>query len=134
MSKIMLQHPESQKERYAVTGFSFTSFFFGFIPLLFRKNLKWTGIYLAMLVVFIIVLIILGVLMNLSEKSIDSLSNALGMGIGIGWASIINRLHLRDLLAQGYRITDFGDSDAAAVSKFAGMDVTGAESTASVFE
>jgi Protein of unknown function (DUF2628) len=134
MAKLLLRHSQTGMERYGVYGFSVTSFFFGPIPLIFRKSWKWSLLYVAMLLVYMLVFVIIAALLQMSEKTIDTISNASGMGIGVAWASIINRLHLKDLLKQGYRIYNFGDKTPEQVSKFVGEDVTGIEQTTKVFE
>ncbi|MED1201779.1 hypothetical protein [Heyndrickxia acidicola] len=70
-------------------GFSWTTFFFGFLPALFRGDLKWAAI----------MLIIEGVL--------GSFTFGIGAGItGIVFSFVYNKIHIKDLLEKGYRPAD----------------------------
>ncbi|UTR13865.1 DUF2628 domain-containing protein [Salipaludibacillus sp. LMS25] len=67
-------------------GFSWTTFFFGLFPALFRGDLKWAAI------IFIITLIV-GI-------------STMGFGVsipGIIFSFIYNKLYIKDLLEKGYR-------------------------------
>ncbi len=134
MAALKLEHPDTGKVRTAVTGFSVTSLFFGFIPLIFRQAWKWLLIYAGAFLALVIILTAIILIFDTSDKGIDQISRILGIGFNAGWASSINRLHLRDLLKNGYRIVDFGNTTPEVVSKFAGMDVGGVGQTASIFE
>jgi len=78
--KIILANKLTQMKREAPVGFSWTVFFFGFFPPLFRSDWKW----------FIIILIL----------------NILTWGLaGIVFAFLYNKLYIKDLLKDGYRLT-----------------------------
>ncbi len=78
--KIILSNKLTQMKREAPVGFSWTTFFFGFFPPLFRGDWKWFGIIL--------------------------LLNLLTWGLaGFVFAFLYNKLHIKDLLNNGYRLT-----------------------------
>lgn len=67
-------------------GFSWTTFFFGFIPALFRGDLKWA------------------VIIILLEIALGSFTFGFGTGIvTIIFGFIYNKLHIKDLIEKGYK-------------------------------
>ncbi|MBM7097989.1 DUF2628 domain-containing protein [Bacillus sp. H-16] len=67
-------------------GFSWTTFFFGFFPALFRGDLKWAAI------------------MFITAVAIGFLTMGFGTSIpGIIFSFIYNKLYIKDLLEKGYR-------------------------------
>lgn len=90
---ITLTNPRTNQVRQAKIGFSWTTFFFGFFPALFRGDWKW-GLIIAVL-----------------EIVTGSFTIGIGGGIvAIIFAFIYNKLYINDLLSNGY--TPAGDSDA----------------------
>lgn len=76
-SKITFTNKNTGQYKTAPTGFSWTMFFFGIIPALFREDWKWAGI---------------GLLLNL-----------LTFGCGtIILSFFYNKLHIKDLLKNGF--------------------------------
>ncbi|PID05884.1 MULTISPECIES: hypothetical protein [unclassified Sporosarcina] len=70
-------------------GFSWTTFFFGFFPALFRGDLKWAAI------MFILAL------------AAGSFTLGLGAWIpGLVFSFIYNKIYIKDLIERGYRPTD----------------------------
>lgn len=70
-------------------GFSWTTFFFGFLPALFRGDLKWA----------IIMLII--------EAVLGSFTLGFGAFItGIVFAFIYNKIYIKELIEKGYQPAD----------------------------
>jgi hypothetical protein len=134
MTKILLRHPDTGKERYGVLGLSFTSVLFGGIPLLFRRAWKLFGYWVLFLLAYGVVFSVMTALLGMSEGNMDRANNVTGMGLAVGWGSFINRLHLRDLIKQGYQVYNFGKSSPEDVSKFIGLDVNAVQDTAQVFE
>jgi len=70
----------------AKVGFSWTTFFFGFFPALFRGDLKWA-------IIMFIVAAAIGIF-------------TLGFGAWVVWlifAFIYNKAYIRELLEKGYR-------------------------------
>ncbi|MBT2756723.1 DUF2628 domain-containing protein [Mesobacillus foraminis] len=70
-------------------GFSWTTFFFGFFPALFRGDLKWA-----------VIMFITGALIGVFT---------LGFGAwipGIVFSFIYNKLYIKELLEKGYRPAD----------------------------
>ncbi|SFF31544.1 hypothetical protein SAMN04487969_12528 [Paenibacillus algorifonticola] len=70
-------------------GFSWTTFFFGFFPALFRGDLKWAAIML-------VAAIAVGIF-------------TLGIGAwlpGIVFSFIYNKMYIKELLEKGYRPAD----------------------------
>ncbi|MGP4073288.1 DUF2628 domain-containing protein [Piscibacillus sp. B03] len=67
-------------------GFSWTTFFFGFFPALFRGDLKWAAI------------------MFISMTAIGSFTLGVGAWIlGIIFAFVYNKLYIKDLIEKGYQ-------------------------------
>ncbi len=83
-SKLNLKHPEFEVTKEAPVGFSWTVFFFGFLPPLFRGDYKWA------IVMLIAALVTFG------------LSNLIFM-------FIYNNLYLKSLLETGYTSIDSED-------------------------
>ena len=81
MAKLTLQHPNTGIIKTAPLGFSWTTLFFGALPALFRGDFKWFFIQALLSVLFIPVLI---------------------------FPFIYNRIHLRRLLEQGYKVQSTG--------------------------
>ncbi len=80
-SKLNLKHPEFEVTKEAPVGFSWTVFFFGFLPPLFRGDWKWA------IVMLIAALVTFGI------------SNLIFM-------FIYNKLYLKSLLEVGYTSVD----------------------------
>ncbi|BFH18012.1 DUF2628 domain-containing protein [Paenibacillus melissococcoides] len=80
-------------------GFSWTTFFFGFFPALFRGDLKWAAI-----------MFICAVLFGLFT---------LGLGAwipGIIFSFIYNKMYIRELMEKGYRPAN-AETEAALQAK-----------------
>ncbi|MBF0787797.1 MULTISPECIES: DUF2628 domain-containing protein [unclassified Streptococcus] len=97
--KINLVSPAGQINQ-APVGFSWTAFFFGFFVPLFRKDWKWTGI------MFGVGLVVgtLGYRLGISY---------LGIGVGVVWGMLYNKLYIKELLAKGW--TPATDLDAEVI-------------------
>jgi len=80
-STLNLKHPEFEVTKQAPVGFSWTVFFFGFLPPLFRGDWKWS------LIILIAALFTFG------------LSTLIFM-------FIYNKLYLKSLLEEGYTSVD----------------------------
>ena len=83
-AKVNLKHPEFEVIKEAPVGFSWTVFFFGFFPPIFRGDWKWG------LIILVAAVITLG------------LSSLIFM-------FIYNKLYLKSLLEQGYTSIDSDD-------------------------
>ncbi|WP_461213351.1 DUF2628 domain-containing protein [Lacticaseibacillus sp. GG6-2] len=86
---INLTNPRTHQIKQPKVGFSWTTFFFGFFPALFRGDWKWA---------LIIALI-------------QILTGTFTFGISVGVVSIIfafiyNKLYINDLLRDGYQPSD----------------------------
>ncbi|MBU7562636.1 DUF2628 domain-containing protein [Pediococcus ethanolidurans] len=86
---INLSNPVTKQVKQAKVGFSWTTFFWGFWPALFRGDWKWFAILIA----------------------IDIVTGAFTLGIGTGIANIIfafiyNKLYINDLLNAGWKPAD----------------------------
>lgn len=84
-------------------GWSWTTFFFGFFPALFRGDWKW-GLIIAL---------------------IQIITGTFTMGISVSIISIIfaiiyNKIYINDLLKQGYRPTDQTSADLLRQRGFIG--------------
>lgn len=93
--RITLQHPNGLVER-AYVGWSWTSFFFGGMPALFRGDALGFSIWAASFIVCLLI----GMPFLIAQC--------------IGWAVIYNRWHSRRLIEKGYKVvqSDFGISEA----------------------
>jgi hypothetical protein len=70
-------------------GFSWTTFFFGFFPALFRGDLKWAAIMFIMAAV------------------VGTFTLGFGAWIpGIIFSFVYNKIYIKDLLEKGYRPAD----------------------------
>ncbi|WP_160033837.1 DUF2628 domain-containing protein [Paenibacillus sp. An7] len=79
-------------------GFSWTTFFFGFFPALFRGDLKWAAIMFILSVIFA--------------------SFTLGIGAwicGIVFSFVYNKIYIKELLEKGYRPVN--ESDRAVLER-----------------
>ena len=72
-------------------GFSWTTFFFGFFPALFRGDFKWAVIQFACQAV-----------VSVLAYSINPNLSELGWLVGIIFSFFYNQLYIKDLLAKGY--------------------------------
>lgn len=86
---INLSDPTTGQSKKAKIGFSWTTFFFGFFPAVFREDWKWAAI------IFMIEMIV----------SIPTLGFGFSV-IGIIFSFFYNKLYIKDLLKKGYRPAD----------------------------
>ena len=90
-------------------GFSWTTFFFGFFPALFRGDLKWAAI------------------MFITAAAVGAFTLGFGAWIpGIIFSFIYNKIFIKELLEKGYRPAD--ESSHALLQSsgiIAGNSVTG---------
>ncbi len=101
---ITLKHATSGILKECPTGFSFTTFFFGFFVPLFRKDFKWAAIMLVASIAY-------GVL--LEELNISAGS---GIAIPMVFGFYYNEQYIKDALEKGYVPAD-EPSHAWLVSK-----------------
>ncbi|MBM7551169.1 DUF2628 domain-containing protein [Thalassobacillus pellis] len=70
-------------------GFSWTTFFFGFFPALFRGDLKWAAI------------------MFITAALVGAFTLGFGAWIpGIIFSFVYNKIYIKDLMEKGYRPSD----------------------------
>lgn len=89
--QVTLQNRSTNQYRNVKVGFSWTTFFFGFFPALFRGDWKWAAI---------------GFLISLVVGSIT-----MGFGVivfDIIWAWVYNKLYTKDLISSGYEPSNQG--------------------------
>ncbi|MDG0809075.1 DUF2628 domain-containing protein [Cohnella rhizosphaerae] len=73
----------------AKVGFSWTTFFFGFFPALFRGDLKWAAI------------------MFVASAAVGAFTLGFGAWVpGIIFSFIYNKMYIKELLEKGYRPAD----------------------------
>jgi len=88
---ITFENPNTGAMKVAPVGFSWTTFFFGFFPALFRGDWKWA-------IIMLILLILTG-----------------GLAVLV-FMFIYNKLYIKDLIKSGYKAKSIalGDLDTAA--------------------
>ncbi|CAK17828.1 hypothetical protein [Pseudomonas entomophila] len=91
-TSIMFKNPKTGAFKEAPVGFSWTTFFFGFFPALFRGDWKYAAIQFALQIV------------------------TLGLS-GFVFAFIYNKLYIHDLIGSGFMAQSIskGDMDYASV-------------------
>ena len=91
---ITLKHATSGILKECPTGFSFTTFFFGFFVPLFRKDFKWAAIMLVAGIAYGIFL---------EEMNITAAS---GIGLSFCFGFYYNEQYIKDMLEKGYLPAD----------------------------
>ncbi|WIM05056.1 MAG: hypothetical protein OHM77_10160 [Candidatus Nitricoxidivorans perseverans] len=102
---IYLENPKTGQLREAPVGFSWTTLFFGPIPMLFRSHWKWAAIFT------ILAIITMG------------LSN-------IVFAFLINKLCIKDLIGDGFKAKSVRVGTLDQVSLALGFSIPALESAA----
>jgi hypothetical protein len=100
---VMMKHPGTGVSKKGFFGFSWTTFFFGGFPAIFRGEI---GLGLVVMVVDIV---------------------TIGIG-GLIWAFFYNKKYTTDLLERGYKFADSENKNSAAM-KALGIDATQAALT-----
>lgn len=97
-TKILFENPETGAIKSAPAGFSWTTFFFGFFPALFRGDIKW-GLIQLVLMIF-----------------------TAGLS-GLVFMFIYNKLYIKDLIKKGFKAKsiELGDLDSASAK--IGVDI-----------
>lgn len=102
---VQLENPRTGQLRAAPIGFSWTTFFFGPFPMMFRGAWKW----------FFIILV----------------TNVITWGFaGLVWMFIINKLYLKDLINDGFRFRSALRANYEGVVQYAGIQVARVEAPA----
>ncbi|MDM7858876.1 hypothetical protein [Thiopseudomonas acetoxidans] len=104
-TSIIFKNPNTGAMKEAPVGFSWTVFFFGFFPPLFRGDWKWA------IIMFIIAMITFG------------LSNLVFM-------FIYNKLYIKDLIGSGYKAQSIASGDMSFASAKVGMQIPMLEAAA----
>lgn len=86
---VNLLNQQTGQTKKAKVGFSWTTFFFGFFPAVFREDWKWAAI------IFMIEVVV----------SLPTLGFGFSV-IGIIFSFFYNRLYINDLLKNGYEPAD----------------------------
>lgn len=95
---LLMENPNTGQMREAPAGFSWTTFFFGFFPALFRGDYKWAVIQ------FLLALITAG------------LSNLVFM-------FLYNKLYIKDLVGSGFKVKSIINSNADMAKARLKMDL-----------
>lgn len=97
--RVNLENPTTNQLKQVKAGFSWTTFFFGFWPALFRGDWKWFGIQLVI------------------EIFLGCFTFGIGAGVvGIVFAFFYNKLYINDLLAKGFVPSDEASKKALITS------------------
>lgn len=97
-TKIIFKNPNTGAIKEAPVGFSWTVFFFGFFPPLFRGDWKWA------VITFILALITMG------------LSSLVFM-------FIYNKLYIKDLIGAGFKAQSIASGDMAYADAKIGIEI-----------
>lgn len=92
------ENPRTGQLRSAPMGFSWTTFFFGPFPMLFRGSWKW----------FFIILITAAITYGLAN---------------LVWIFVINKLYLKDLVKDGFRLSSVDRGSPETVDRYAGRRI-----------
>lgn len=101
-----LTNPNTGQVKQAPLGFSWTMFFFGFFPPMFRGDWKWFGIVLG-----------LGLLAAIVSAGV------LGWVPGLIGAFIWNKSYLTNLISRGYKLKGTASGQMERVDGAAGFQV-----------
>lgn len=104
-TSVVFKNPNTGAMKEAPIGFSWTVFFFGFIPPLFRGDIKWAAI------MFLLACFTFG------------LSNLVFM-------FIYNKLYVRDLIGAGFKAQSIASGDLSYASAKVGMEIPRLEGVA----
>lgn len=104
-TSIVFENPRTGAIKEAPVGFSWTTFFFGFFPALFRGDWKWA------IIQFIIAMITFGI-------------------SGLVFMFIYNRLYIKDLVGAGFKARSIASGDMDFAASKLGMQLPRLESTA----
>ena len=92
--KVVLQNDAGLTKQVKI-GFSWTTFFFGFIPALIRGDLKWA------------------IIMLLLEAVFGSFTFGIGAWfVGIVFSFVYNKIYIKELIEKGYKPADDTARDA----------------------
>ncbi len=97
-TSIIFKNPNTGAIKEAPVGFSWTVFFFGFFPALFRGDWKWA------IIMFIAAVITMG------------LSSLVFM-------FIYNKLYIKDLIGAGYKAQSIASGDMSYAGAKVGMEI-----------
>lgn len=110
-------------EKYGFCGFSWTSFFFGGIPVMLRRGngIKFGLIYFAFVIVFVLATIGLTYILPEHANVIEKANRLIGIIINIVFGSIINKIYTKDLIKQGFVLIDDNPESVAQAKKCYGL-------------
>ena len=97
-TSIMFENPHTGAIKEAPVGFSWTTFFFGFFPALFRGDWKWAVIQLLLALIT----------------------------FGLSWlvfVFIYNKLYIKDLIGSGYKAKSISNGDMSFASGKLGFKI-----------
>lgn len=97
-TSIIFKNPNTGAIKEAPVGFSWTTFFFVFLPALFRGDWKWAAIQLILLLLTI------------------GLSNWVFM-------FIYNKLYIKDLIGDGFKAQSIASGDMSYAGSKVGMEI-----------
>jgi hypothetical protein len=97
-TSIVFKHPHTGAMRQAPVGFSWTVFFFGFFPPLFRGDWKWAAI------IFLLSLLTMG------------LSNLV-------FIFLYNKFYIKDLIGAGFKAESIASGNMAEANEKIGMEI-----------
>lgn len=97
-TKLVMENPNTGHIKEAPVGFSWTVFFFGFFPPLFRGDWKWA------IIMFLLTIITMGL-------------------SGLVFMFIYNKLYIKELVSTGFKVKSVGMGTVDQVSQKIGINL-----------
>ncbi|AYO04119.1 hypothetical protein V9789_004525 [Vibrio vulnificus] len=97
-TKLVLENPKTGQTKEAPVGFSWTVLFFGFFPPLFRGDWKWA------IIIFLLACLTWGL-------------------SGLVFMFIYNKLYIKDLLGEGYKVKSIGEGTVEEAAEKLGLNL-----------
>lgn len=111
-SVITFRNNNTEEVKSAPVGFSWTAFFFSFIPMLCRSDWKWA------VIVVVIYIVSYGVVSQFAPRP-----EGVAFWSGLVFGFIYNKLYIKDLVSKGYRAVSVDKGELGDVIAKLGIDI-----------